>query len=485
MFAKDNDTRKKKGTALIIVMSLLMIFTTLAGTVLILHSRRDKSEFKSAERLARMYAVEAGLERLRQEVTANGGWLGLNVGRAKAQWSDGSDEFTVGAYTVVMTIQAEADQWYLATSTATDAAGNTTSITMTAKGSTSFADYARFVSAYDLNIGSYASYGGKVHSNEDIGIQGKYVTFFGDVTAHKSIWYSSTTNKNTCTFYKSATPGVPEIDLPEAAELKAISQTAPLGSTLYDWDDTDYKNAFKAATGSFPGSDLEVDITFKQDKMDVIHKSNGKTWTESNVDVPHQKAIYSPGNVTVRGNISRRLSVLTPKKIYVDGPVRYVDDAGQGQWELRKKSDNSLAGWSAANNSWTPTSSWKDNYKYVEAADWDTRKPSLAGEKFNPSLGLVAGSTIYVEGGNTNREINAAMFTSGDVIRPNVSSDKKNLWIWGSIITTGTNPLSSRFIYRMYAYDPHLMSDPPPGFPGGDGAKFRNWHISNNTEVGL
>ncbi len=485
MFAKDNDTRKKKGTALIIVMSLLMVCTTLAGTVIILHARRDRSEFKSAERLARMYAVEAGLERLRQEVTSNGGWLGANVGQDKAEWSDGSEEFAVGNYAVTVSVATEADQWYLVTSTATDAVGNTTSITMTAKGSTSFADYARFVSDNDLNIGSYASYGGKVHSNEDIGVKGHHISFFGDVTASDSIWYSSQYNKDTCTFYKSATPGVPEIDLPEAAELKAISETAPLGSTLYDWDDPDYKNAFKAATGVFPGNDLEVDITFKQDKMNVVHTSNGRTWTETGVDIPHQKAIYSPGSVTVRGNISRRLSVLTPNDIYIDGPVRYVDDAGQSQWELRKQSDDSLATFDAGQNTYSTTSSWKDDYKYVESDTWNARKPEVGGEKFNPSLGLVSGDTIRITKDQNNREINAALFTSGDVVRHSMPDKKKNLWIWGAIITTGTNPLSGGFSYRMYAYDPHLMSDPPPGFPGGDGAKFRNWHISNSWEVGL
>ncbi len=181
--------------------------------------------------------------------------------------------------------------------------------------------------------------------------------------------------------------------------------------------------------------------------------------------------------------MSRRLSVLTPNKIYIDGPVRYTDDAGQGQWELRKKSNNSLAGFSSTYNSWTPTSSWKDYYKYVEAADWANRMPEVNGEKLNPSLGLVAGSTIYVTKNQDNREIHAALFTSGDVIRPSISGSERNLWIWGSIITTGTNPLSGSFDYRMYAYDPYLMLDPPPGFPGGDQAKFRNWHITNNVEV--
>lgn len=116
-------------------------------------------------------------------------------------------------------------------------------------------------------------------------------------------------------------------------------------------------------------------------------------------------------------------------------------------------------------------------YQYVEAADWAARQPVVDGQKLQPALGLVSADTIYVSGENDNREIHAALFSSGDVIRPNVSGQKKNLYILGCIITTGTNPVSSYFSYRVYAYDYYLRGHPPPGFPGGDAAQFHNWHV--------
>jgi len=85
-------------------------------------------------------------------------------------------------------------------------------------------------------------------------------------------------------------------------------------------------------------------------------------------------------------------------------------------------------------------------------------------------------------GEGDDREIHAALFSSGDVIRPKVSGKKGNLWIQGCIITAGTNPVSSYFSYRCYAYDPYLYGNPPPGFPGGDAPAFKNWHIVQNYE---
>jgi hypothetical protein len=193
--------------------------------------------------------------------------------------------------------------------------------------------------------------------------------------------------------------------------------------------------------------------------------------------IPNEGALWSRGNVTVQGNISRRFTVSTPADIYINGSMRYVDDSGGAQWQLRKKSDNSLAAFDAPNNTWTPTTDWDNNYNYVEAADWGSRKPVVGGEAIDPTLGLVCGSQMYLNGTQNNREVHAALFTCGGVVNPNFSGTKPNLLINGCIITTGTNPLSSAFTCRIYAYDPNLRGNPPPGFPGGDAAQFHNWHV--------
>ena len=271
---------------------------------------------------------------------------------------------------------------------------------------------------------------------------------------------------------------MPKIDLPGADELDEIAQTAPNGATVYDWDDNDFRVKFKAATGVFPADDMEVKVVLKQNKMDVVTTSNGQTMTEPDVDVPHEGTIYSAGPVTVSGNMSRRMSILTPGIIYMDGPIRYTDDAGQGQWELQDKDTGAPMPFDEDRGSWSTMGNWMGSeYQYVEAPDWLARAPVVDSERINPALGLVNADTIYVTGENDNREIHAALFSSGDVIRPKVVGKKQNLYIHGAIITTGTNPVSSYFSYRCYAYDPYLKGNPPPGFPGGDAPAFRNWHV--------
>jgi len=482
MLFDGKNPRSRQGTALIIVMSLLIVFAGLAGAMLVLHASRNVSELRSEERLERMYATEAGLERTRLEVNLNGAWLGANAGQPLATFANTETTFAIRNYTVSVRVQGASGAWYLVTSTATDPQGASTSVSMTCKGATYFADYARFVHNGNLNIGNYASYGAKVHANGQLNVIGSYVTFYDDVTATGKIGYSGP-GKATVTFYKSATGGVPYIDLPGIDELKGLAESAPAGASIYDWNDPEFKVKFKNATGVFPGNDLEVDVTFKQNKMTVVSTSAGKTMTEADIDVCHQGTIYSTGPMTVRGNLSRRLSVLCPKPVSIDGPLRYTDDAGEGQWVLRDKATGVPIPFDYESQSWSMMGQWNGpEYEYVEDPDWDARAPVVDGKKINAALGIVTADAIYITGENDNREIHAALFSSGNVIRSKTTGKKKNLWINGCIITAGTNPVSSYFSYRCYAYDPYLYGNPPPGFPGGAGPAFRNWHISQNVE---
>jgi hypothetical protein len=334
----------------------------------------------------------------------------------------------------------------------------------------------------NLNIGNYASYGAKVHANGSVGIKGSYITFYDDLTCTGKIGYTKA-GKETVTFYKSATAGVPYIHLPGIDQLKDLAKSAPAGAQIWDWDDPEFQASFKAATGVLPASDLNARIVYKQNRMDAEITSNGKTWKQTDADVPHNGTVYCRGPITVSGNVSRRMSVLCPTTISIDGPLRYTDDAGKGQWFLLDKTTGAPCTFDAGVNSWSMMGNWNGpDYEYVEAADWESRKPVVDGKKINPALGIVTADTIYITGEASNREIHAALFSSGDVIRPKVSDKKGNLWIQGCIITAGTNPVSSFFSYRCYAYDPYLYGNPPPGFPGGDIPAFKNWHVSNNRE---
>ena len=196
------------------------------------------------------------------------------------------------------------------------------------------------------------------------------------------------------------------------------------------------------------------------------------------VAVPDDRAIHCSDAVTVAGNISRRTSVITPKDIHINGPLRYVDDEGGTMWELVDKETGEPATFDEEQNSWSMMGNWSGgDHEYRVAPDWHDRSANAQRGK-PPALGLMSGSTIYLDGNDwPNREIHAALFCSGDVVRPGVASKKNNLYIHGAIITAGTNPVSSFFSYRTYAYDPNLRKYPPPEFEQTNSPAFCNWHV--------
>lgn len=482
--------RHERGSALLLVMIMSVSIAILLTGLLSLTASSAAAALGANERISRLYAAEAGLERAKMLVSLNTtdttSWLDDNVGGGPVIL-DGNTAttLTVGDCTVQVEVTSLAGGWAMVTSTATDHAGRRTLVSMTARPRTYFSDYARFVSDNSLSIGSNASYDGKVHSNGNINCYGSNITFYDNVTASGSLNPRSDT-----TFMKDATGGVPQILLPEASELEDLCQDPPAGSLQYDWDDASFQAAFQAATGKTPNNTLRVYVEFNRNVMTVQSKCYvGGTWytmTESNIDVPDKNAIYIRGTSYVEGNLSRRTSIICPKDIYIENSVRYVDDSGGPLWELRDKTSGNLAGFSTSDNTWTPTDNWKDtsDYSYEMASDWWSRAPvDTAGDPLIPALGIVSGDTIYLKGSENNREIHAALFTSGDVVRPNTgtSSKRKNLHIHGAIITTGTNPLSGDFSYRCYAYDPNLRLYPPPGFPTMVNPTFRNWHVSDEV----
>ena len=472
-----------RGSALLIVLILMVVAAGVCGAMLVVHTSRAGSSFDADSRISRMYAAEAGLELAKLEVMANGGWLAASADRGPVITRN------VGGNTVRVSVKSEDGSWFTVESASESPDGTVTTLNMNMRGGVdgrggSFADYARFVSKGVLDIGSYASYGGKVHCNSNINVQGDGVVFWEDVTAAGRI-----NPRNDTVFHKNATSGVAQIELPGEDQLEGLARSAPSGAIVYDPNDPIFKNKFLTATGSAPNSTLEVKVVLKQDKMDVIstctYTSGGptttKTMTESNVPVPHNGTIFIKNNkkTTVSGNISRRMSVVSPNDIYINGPVRYTDDSGGPQWVLKNSTTGQIEPFDSSTNSWSTMGRWDGPpYKYEEAADWMDRKPAD-----NPALGIVTAKTIYITGANENREIHAALFTSGDVIRPSgITGTKKNLYILGAIITTGTNPVSSYFSYRCYAYDPHLKGTPPPGFPlvGGQDPvppAVANWHV--------
>ncbi|MBN2713140.1 MAG: hypothetical protein JXR97_12025 [Planctomycetes bacterium] len=504
---------KEQGSALLMVCIMVVVVMATIASLFTLSNTSNVAAYEGNKRLIRLYAAEAGLQRAAQIIlnkdeatsysSVGAEWLSDNAGDGPVQWPDGNTSFAVGDCSVEVEVEGLADGWFIVNSSATDTYGDVTTVARTVRGESFWSDYARFVSAGVLNIGSNAYYGGKVHCNSNINVVGEYVKFEDNVTASGKI--SPYTNKKypdqNTVFMKDATAGVPEIKLPDADEINSRIDAAGNPSTVedsekyqgalvYNAKSPDYKAKVAAATGYTPADTdkVNVDITFQNDVMQIIstvYDSKGKlkaTLNESNVGYPHTdddvaQAIYVGNDVTVRGNISGRTSVLTPKNIYIDGPVRYVDDDGGAMWELVDKDTGDACAFDETKNSWSTMGNWTgSDYEYKVADDWDTRTANI-GREMPPVLGLMSGSTIYITGETTNRELHAALFTSGDVIRPKVNGQKQNLYINGAIITAGTNPVSSFFSYRCYAYDPFLKKYPPPEFNQNDKAAFTNWHI--------
>jgi hypothetical protein len=355
----------------------------------------------------------------------------------------------------------------------------------------------------DLSIGDYARYAGEAHADGKSGTAGNvsfgiYVTFEQDLTAKGTIKGNSTQANQTVVFMKKHTSGAPQQPRPTTADVTATGTNPPAGTVCYDWTKTDFQNAFKAATGSLPNNTLSTAITFNVTNMTVVNKCtvSGSTKTQTITRaIPNNNFIYCAGSVNVKGHISRRTSILTPKTVTIAGPIRYVDDGNKAQFNLYN-SNGTIAGFSTTSDMWTPTDDWegktgtppKYKYDYREADDWETRMPVVDGQPQNPSMGIVAGGNIIIDNAGTftnkNTEIHAAMYSCDGYETPSDTDwPGYNLQLMGTRIQTTSSPNSSAWDYRHYAYDTGLWASPPPGFPACIDPSFTNWHIIQSGDL--
>ncbi len=492
-------SRRDEGNALILVVIMLAMLTPLVVVMLQLATSRSVAETHTSAQVLRTYAAEAGLARARFMVGrhtdrgADEHWLRDRAGSdpdavTPVTWEDGLSYFVhpggirgsaqVRVFVVNLTPLANPfSSWYLVVSRgeAPDPDGTVRSVTLaqTMRTTSSFAKYARFVSKEDLSVGSGASYHGEVHSNGSISAPHSTVTFHENVSAHGSI-------SSQPTFLKDKRPNVPKITMPSEAELEALTEDAPGGAVVFDPKDTTFKDQFEAATGHRPGdtNQTEVHVTWKGTQMDIDVKvkfgSTWRTWSRTDVPIPHNGTFFVRGDFYNKGNFASRLTVAATDQIYVTDPVRYVNGAGEGQYTLYK--NGSPAGFDAAKNEWTDTADWRGaSFDYRETDGWTA--PELGGIPYNPSLGLVAKNDFVIEGANisNNAEFHAAFFSSDGTVTT-TGSGKKNLYMLGAMITTGTMPLSGVWSYRNYIYDTGFLENPPPAFPTVDEPTFKNWH---------
>lgn len=492
---RDRMTRHpEEGAVLIVTLIMCMVLAgVLAALTVSTVSRAQVAEQSNLE-LERVYAAQAGIERMKVAIMSNtGGGVNYPDEITSAYGSnDPVHTFDVGIYTIETFLEDlgtnPADPWltwYLIRSRATDTAGNVSEIGVTTQLVDSFGKYVVFVDE-DLNIGDFARYAGDVHANEDIGINGHHVTFLGNVTAHGRITFGNSNAKNTCTFAKNAVPGVPVIPRPTVEDIEKMRENPPEGAYVYDWQNDEFIQRFKDKTGKTPNDTLVSYIEFQQDEMNVVHYCQySGAWVkmEETVPVPNNRIIYSAGDVHAVGHLSRRTSIFTPRKVVFDGPLRYVDDNDEPQYIVYDKNDG-VANFDETLDMWKPVVNWKEGNKdYREADDWIDRRPVVDGLPQNPVLGVVAGSTIYIDNADKdfpkNAEIHAMLYSADDRERPTDTSDPNghNLVILGGRVQVASSPNSGAWHFRHYLYDENLRACPPPGFPTLINPKFTNWHV--------
>ncbi len=513
---------RQKGSALIMVTVMSIVLGLMMVALYESMISRSKVETYGDETTIRFYATEAGLSRARYMVTRHSNeatgenWLKYWSGTAPDSpfppnapdamrpvvWEDGRDYFIIGDPTtavtnvqifVIDTNPAAIDtfrNWYFVVARA-ETNGETVALAQTMRPRDLFSRYARFVSNNELSIGDNAAYTGEVHCNRDINLGGKNIRFMEDTTCSgifKGTYYDSSNTRGApyTKFYKNFLPGVSQITLPEASDIEAIGDNPPPNAVLYDAKNAEFKSLCASKTGYTPTDSDRVDVTltFKKTKMDTnvkVYNSSGSlkaSYNTADENIPHNSTIFTRGNVFCKGDLAARLTLYATKQATVSGPLRYVNEAGEGQYAVYK--NGAKTNFDTGKREWTDTASWASTgYEYKQDPAWV--KPSAGGAPFNPCLGIVAVNDIFIgmDTADNNTEVHAYLFSCSNVVRPKAGLDttNKNLYVLGGLITTGTNPLSGNWAYRHYVYDRNLMTNPPPDFPTAPVPAFRNWHV--------
>lgn len=500
-------SRRDEGSALILVVIMLAILTPLVMVMLQMGATRHTVEAHAGAQVLRTYAAEAGLARARLCVAqktnkaTNESWLRDAASPVDAMvpvtWPDGLSYFVhsggvrgsaqVRVFVVNLTPAANAySAWYMVISRAEspdpDGTMRSFALAQTMRTTSSFAKYARFVSQQNLSIGAGAHYYGDVHSNANISAANSTVVFHENASAHGSITGGPT-------FLKGRSEGVAQITMPTETELQDLLTTAPGGAVVFDTRDATFRSDFAAATGHTPSSSdpTEVHITWKNNVMDINVRvrisGTWRSWNRTDQAIPHDGTLFVNGDLYTKGNFASRLTVAVTDTVYITDPLRYTNTSGEGQYTLYE--NGSPSAFDTTNNEWTNSSDWRGSaFNYRQTDGWTP--PQHGGINFNPCLGLVALNNIEINGGNisgTNAEYHAAFFSSEGTVNSS-GSGKKNLYMLGAMITTGTMGMSGTWAYRNYVYDTGFLENPPPAFPTVDEPVFKNWHEVGASDNG-
>ncbi len=380
-----------------------------------------------------------------------------------------------------------------------------------------FAKYARFTTSNLSITASGVTYSGEVHSNGTVSVSGSNDLFTEVVSSTQNVTNSGSNN----IFTKGTQSGVPSETPPSTAEVLAEGLNLPGGSSYtagneytgcsiaYDVRNSDFKAlCAKPTTATPPGCNytptvndtLATTITLDRDKATVttiitkaaggtvtlnqtLDNTNASTRSSTGVAIPDNGFIYVNGTVTISGNMSRRATLMATGSITVPKPLRYVDDSGAAQYNLYNK-NNTLATFNSSTNAWEPSSSEKWQMQSALPSTTQAQPSYVANPSWTmpatgyPTLGLVSSTKLYVNprsSGNTQAEVHAYIFSTGNVMDGSTSSGGKNLYILGGLASTIACPIGG-WSAPSIVYDKKLSAAPPPHFPLVTRPAYSCWH---------
>jgi len=486
-----------RGSALFIVLVLVVGMAVILAALTMSNVTRSGVAERSNSELDRLYAAQAGLERLKMAIMLDQTNASVLLQNCVAS-GDPAHTMTIGravVNTFVDDLGTDSNPvltWYMLRAIAVDNSNRVTELGILCRLCDTFGKYAMYSDTV-IDIGPDARYLGNVHADGRFNTDGHIeydarVTFEQDVTAKGTIGGTDKNADLTVTFMKKKQPFAPQKPRPTSADVMSVGANPPPGTIVYDWNNADFKTKFQSKTGILPTSPLTTTITFNVANMTVVNVCSGKSMTET-IPIPNDNFIYCAGTVSLQGHVSRRTSVLGASTITVTGPVRYVDDSNQPQYILYKK-EGGIANFSNTDDMWAPVVNWKGGiYDYRQADDWGDRVPVIDGYPQNPSLGIVSVGNIIIDNGakfyQKNVEIHAAMYSCNSVEMPSLERDDNghNLMLLGTRVQKGSSPNSRAWHDRHYTYDENLWVNPPPGFPTCIDPSFCNWHIVQSGDL--
>jgi hypothetical protein len=312
----------------------------------------------------------------------------------------------------------------------------------------SFARFATFVDEGTLRFGA-SNVRGDVHSNDRIEFHYGGAQFHDRVSATAGFDFQNGATEGNTSFRDQNRFGA-RINLPTVTDVNAFGEFSE-GKYNVRSSNPDY---------AAPGDVLDARIRLMGDQVQItaVSRNTGSVVSDATLPVPADGVIYVEGNVmAIEGTLSGRMTISTPGQINVTGNIVYADGSGNKAMRLEDADGQAIdPATLPADASWSA-----DGRRYAPNPDFS------ASEESRPSLGLMAGQQIKLDGaGPRDLEVHAALFSAASNWTADLEVPKGNLRILGSITTKkpGARAQGSMGYAASgeYVYDASLLDNPPP-----------------------